>query len=439
MKTYSLTARPSLSLGGSPTSTTSGATTDWGALGTTSNPAVTQPGTYTVTVTDPSNGCVAQSTVIITQNITVPTVNAGADVTLTCAVTNATLGGNPTTPVPNATYQWTGGGNNPTKFVATPGNYCVTVTNPINGCSAFDCVDVFQNITQPNANAGADALITCATPNVTLGVASTTPNVTYLWSITPGAVTPTISVAAVGTYTVTVTDSTNGCIMTDAVVVTQNTVAPIAFAGADQTLTCANICVNIGATSSTPNVNYLWSNGSTLDIQNVCTAGTYTVTITATVNGCLATDVVVVSQNITQPNANAGLDAIITCNSSVATIGVVSTTSGVSYQWDGGPTPTGATQIVNTAGTYCVTVTDLTNGCLRNDCVTVTQNITPPVADAGLPNVVTCANPTRQIGTAATPNTSYVWGSSLGGLLGFVTSNTLAQPTVSQAATYCKP
>jgi gliding motility-associated-like protein len=427
-----------VTIGGNPTSNTPGASYQWTApLGNVSNPSgIITPGTYTVTVTNPTNGCINISSVEVLINTTAPDASAGADKVLTCATQSVVIGGNPTSSIANATYAWTGGGTGPTKTVSTPGIYIVTVSNPANGCSANSSVTVTQDIAAPDAIAGPDMVRTCTSPTVMINVTSTAPSVTYNWSV-PG-VLPTVTVGANGIYTVTVTSGVNGCTAFTSVLVTQDIAPPGAAAGADQVLTCANTCRNIGQLSTTIDpVTYLWSTGATTAIINVCATGNYTVTVTRLRNGCTASDMVSVTQDTVKPNANAGINKSITCNATSALIGVASsTTSGVSYQWDNGPTPTAATQLVTAAGNYCVTVTSILNGCTKDDCVTVSINTAAPAADAGLTKVLTCATPDVQIGTPAIAGNTYTWTSTNSGTVGFVTSANIATPRVNRAGTY---
>ena len=71
----------------------------------------------------------------------------------------------------------------------------------------------------PNCNAGSTMELTCTTTTVVLGGSSTTTGATFSWSTTGGTIdsggasaTPTVS--APGTYTLTVTDPSNGCTST---------------------------------------------------------------------------------------------------------------------------------------------------------------------------------------------------------------------------------
>ena len=92
---------------------------------------------YKRQVTNTANGCTANDAVIISQNITPPTANAGADKTLTCATTSFVIG---SAAVAGNTYAWSpslglsnAGIAQPT--ATAPGTYTVTVTNTANGLS----------------------------------------------------------------------------------------------------------------------------------------------------------------------------------------------------------------------------------------------------------------------------------------------------------------
>jgi len=79
----------------------------------------------------------------------------------------------------------------------------------------------------PNVSAGLDKVLTCLVTSVVLDGSSTTPGVSYLWTtsdgnIVSGANTAAPTVNAAGTYTLTVTNTANGCTATDAAAVTLN-------------------------------------------------------------------------------------------------------------------------------------------------------------------------------------------------------------------------
>ena len=101
------------------TSTTAGATFDWGGGNIGANYIVTLPNTYTVTVTDPNNGCTATASGIVPQNITTPDAGVTPPATLTCAVTSVTLTATSTTA--GATFDWGGGNFGANYTVTLPG------------------------------------------------------------------------------------------------------------------------------------------------------------------------------------------------------------------------------------------------------------------------------------------------------------------------------
>ncbi|MBK6273889.1 MAG: proprotein convertase P-domain-containing protein [Saprospirales bacterium] len=365
-------------------------------------PTVTAPGTYTVTVTNTATTCFATDAVTISQSATLPVANAGADKTLTCTATSFVIG---SATIAGNTYSWSpslGLSNasiaQPT--VTAPGTYTVTVTNTATSCSATDAVTISQNITPPVANAGADQTLTCATTSFVIGSAAVAGN-TYAWSPSLGLSNAGIAqptATAPGTYTVTVTNTANGCTANDAVIISQNITPPTANAGTDKTLTCAATSFVIGSAAVAGNT-YAWSPSLGLSnagiAQPTATApGTYTVTVTNTANGCTANDAVIISQNITPPVANAGTDKTLTCATTSFVIGSAAV-AGNTYAWSPslGLSNAGIAQPTATApGTYTVTVTNTANGCTASDAVIISQNITPPVANAGTDKTLTCAS-----------------------------------------------
>ncbi|MCB6060263.1 hypothetical protein LIT76_12565, partial [Flavobacterium psychrophilum] len=68
--------------------------------------------------------------------------------------------------------------------------------------------------------------------------------------------TPTITVSTAGTYTLTVTNTSNGCTSTNSVIVTVDKTAPTATAGTAQTLTCTIPTVTLGGTTTSTGTNF---------------------------------------------------------------------------------------------------------------------------------------------------------------------------------------
>lgn len=171
----------------------------------------------------------------------------------------------------------------------------------------------------PTANAGTDKILTCTNPSSLIGSPSVSGN-TYSWSPSTGLsanniAEPLATSNSTTTYTVTVTNA-GGCTATDAVLVSVNKTPPVANAGSDKVLTCANPNVIIGTAAIAGNL-YSWNPAIALSssmiaqpIANPVSNTIYTVTVTGT-NGCTATDAVLVTSNSSSCNTNLTLKLYI--------------------------------------------------------------------------------------------------------------------------------
>ncbi|MEZ4920886.1 MAG: hypothetical protein R2792_17425 [Saprospiraceae bacterium] len=402
------------------------------------SPSVDQSGTYTILVTNTSNGCTSTDDVDVAIDVALPTADAGADQTLTCATTmGVTLAGGGTPG--NITYLWSGPGigannqnlQNPT--VTVNGMYNLVVTNPTNGCTATDAVQVFQDADVPLADAGLDLTLNCAVTTVDIDASNSTtgPDIVYEWS-GPGIngtnmndQSPT-GITLPGNYNLTVTNTTNNCVNTDVLVVLIDTVAPVASAGADQILNCYNNAIDTldgSASNLGANFSVLWTGpginpGNETDVMpEISMAGIYTIQITNTANNCVSTDDVLVDIDVAPPIADAGTDEIIDCIVlSIPIGGASSSGADIEYLWTGPGIDTNnetqATPTVSVDGLYTLVVTNTTNGCTETDDEVVTLNAVYPVAVAGVDQTITCTTPNITLdGTPSSngPEFTYDW------------------------------
>jgi len=203
-------------------STTSGVTYNWSGPGivsggNTSSAIINALGTYTVTITDPITGCTNTTTVTVNTSTILPNVTPGPTLTITsCINISGNISANSTTP--GATYNWSGpgiasGGNTSNPSINALGTYTVTVTDPSTGCTNTSTVLVNNNIVLPNVSSSPNTIF-CNQTTTTLTATSTTSGATFSWTglgIVSGGNTSTVSVNALGTYTVIVTDPNTGC------------------------------------------------------------------------------------------------------------------------------------------------------------------------------------------------------------------------------------
>jgi len=271
-------------------------------ISSTITASVSSPGTYTLMVTNPVNGCSASSSVTITQSAVPPVASIGTAQTLTCTVTNVTLDASGSTGN-NLSYAWTNPsgtniGSGSTVSVSSPGTYTVTVTDGLNGCTATATVTVIQDITPPAATIIGGTTITCAATSVTLNANPVGAGFSYVWTLgaTNVGTNQTINVSSGGTYTLQVTGS-NGCTATTTQVVSYDTLPPNAQITGNLQLNCTNASTVLSAQPS--GATYVWTfNGNPAGTSSTLTAtqtGNYGVAITGA-NGCTGTTSAVVTQ-----------------------------------------------------------------------------------------------------------------------------------------------
>lgn len=408
-------------------------------LSTTKNASTIVPGNYTFHVLAP-NGCRDSMTVFVDQDILPPLAGASAD-TLTCLVPNPLLDGS--TNIPNPIYSWTG----PNGFTANtedtnapePGQYTLTVTKPVNGCTADTTITVVADIGLPDVSAVGDTL-DCIITSVTLNGNSNTPGATYQWfdpAMAPLGNTPNISVSNPGIYTLTVTGP-NGCTQsTTAEAVLNANIPDINIAQTDDTITCLVPDIDLTG-SSTVNVTYAWTDGNNQPVGNnpllnVTTSGSYTLLITAP-NGCTNTQTVDIGEDLASPVIDMVTGGVIDCATDSIQLSATSSTPGVSYQWfnaGGVPLAPGPTPYTKATGTFTLVVTAY-NGCTSSMNATVTSSPDKPqnvVASTSGP--ITCAvqNVTINV-TSTTPGLTYQWS----GPSGF--NSTMAMNTIGLNGNY---
>lgn len=291
----------------SGSTTTPGVNYSWsgpaGVISNTSSATAGTSGTYTITATNPNNGCSSSASKVVSQNIETPTnvtvSNPGSNTQVTCTVPSITLTGSST--LSGATYQWSGpGGYSTTTANATAtagGSYILTVTNPANGCTKKDTTVLTENKVQPLAIGSSNNEINCRRSSTELKGSSTTPGVSFYWT-GPGtfsATTANVTTSTAGNYMLTVTNPANGCQGNIGIAVIQNLTQPQATATNNGPISCTTPEVTLTGSSQTTGLTYFWTAqnfSSPLQVvNNITNPGIYTLTVTdnrSEGNGCSA-------------------------------------------------------------------------------------------------------------------------------------------------------
>ena len=288
----------------------SGTTFSWAAgfgppINNTTNTLTTNVGNfssvYTVTGTNPANGCTSSASVhvnvrpnpFLTMSTTTPTVCTGGSAAVTVGINN-TGGAN----TADYTATWTPNNATGLSVMVNPTQtttYYVSVVSPY-GCSANDSITVSVNnaLTSPTVTLAASETSFCgAAMPVQLVATTSAGQPTYSW--TPLAIsanndTITVTPQATSVYSVQVADP-NGCSSSASVtvVVSQNPTATFSYNQVGNGVYQFNV-------NGIPNATYMWDlgDGTTSTEQNpqhtYTTNGTFTVTLVITTSaGCIGT------------------------------------------------------------------------------------------------------------------------------------------------------
>jgi len=192
---------------------------------------------------------------------------------------------------------------------------------------------------------------------------------------------------------------------------------PIADAGESMVLTCAEnevllICLGTGILSWTgPGI----VSGADTDSPLVNAAGTYLLTVTDPISGCVATDQVAVTENTDTPEATVADPDSLTCTNQETTLNSFgSNSSNLLPSWEGpGITATNmnlSDPEVDAPGLYTLTILNTENGCLSNPAtVEVLQSTAAPISEIIVYGALDCNNSGVIVAGAPQANVAYQW------------------------------
>lgn len=395
---------------------------------TTQNPTIASAttamsGTYSVTAT--LNGCVsAPQTVNVTVNALPVIGSSSVNSTQTCNTATGAILLNGLLSNTSYTVKYTFSSAVTTATLTTDGSGVLTISglaagtytnvNVALGPCQSSSVGPFT-ITDPNPPAAPTASSNspiCEGTALNLSASSGLSNITYEWtgpnSFTSTLQNPTISsatLAAAGTYNVVVVNSSNCKSQPYAVVVQVKPLPSVPTVGSNTPI-CGGSTLNLTA-SSTSGAGYTWAgpNSFASSVQNPSITGatpaaTGTYTVTASLNGCSASNTtnaivnavpVIGTTGTTNPTSCASSTGSITLNNLLA-----STTYTVTYTSASGAQTTTITS--TTAGS--VVIGNLPAGTYSNVAVALNNCTSTTVGPFTLADPAPPAKPTV---TASTP------------------------------------
>ncbi len=434
-------------------------------------PTVTSPGNYVVTI-NYGAGCSATDTVNVYldagQTIAqtygdTATIECGEYLTIidgfaffpgtiTWSTTDGSIvdcmeKGLPTSP-PTPMNMLLGGGNYSFTCASSPGEYVLSFISENGLCAVTDTIQVIDGPQTVNAYAGEDTTFSCNTGYLELNGQETigfSPYVEYEWStdngnIAFGQFSPQVYVDAPGDYTLTVYDD-EGCSSSDVVHV-DLVGPPLSVTAMDDTMfqfVCQQF-IPLNAEVSNSSADLTWhaiNGGFTQSFVNDYKEEQYfglaqgQYIVTASVGSfCVAQDTVNI---FTNPNFwsvdISPLSAELNCTDSVITL--TGSTNydepleayGVNVSWqtsDGNFVTLPATNQfsvdIDAPGTYVFVFSE--DECETIQAITVTENMSITIVDAGSPDAVSCSNPQTQLSpTTSATNPAYEWTAGPGAVI----------------------
>ncbi|MEM6965613.1 MAG: hypothetical protein AAF573_12655, partial [Bacteroidota bacterium] len=428
-------------------------------------PTINAGGTYVLTITNDFTGDATADSILVNEMTDLPIVILSVNALLTCDNTSVSINSAGSTSGSEYAYNWTttdgnivSGGGSAIIIVNESGWYFLEILNTNTGCSAIDSIEIFQATDVPSANAGSDLELNCYDdqPFLDGGASSVGNDFTYQWTTTTGNIlaganTINPQIGATGTYTLEVTNLTNGCTNQDIVVVSENFTLPTAVAGMPDTINCNQLSLNLDGTASSVGsaFTYFWDT----DIGNILfgdstltplvnTEGNYTLVVTDTINGCTNSASVDIASDLVFPIADVGEDTLLDCGIASVLLGSNNSSVGAAlvYEWtttDGNILSGDASLFVevNTGGTYVFTIQNTQNGCSSTDVVEVTEEDCTPVAIIAAPDILTCTQTQITLDGSASSDWStiiYQWTDPDGNTIG----NNAPTVTVNQPGDY---
>ncbi|OAV42650.1 gliding motility-associated C-terminal domain-containing protein [Lewinella sp. 4G2] len=423
---------------------------------------VTTPGKYTLTIVGGGgSGCIASQSINLPGDFEEPNIDLPTEYFIGCATPEVTLDARGSAMGPNIEVEWQNfGGTNISSstsyapVVDRAGTYVLTLTNTQNGCDASATVRVRNFQFNPNITLSAPQVFTCDRTQIPLN--SNYTNVPFgsdigqEWTtddgiIVSGADQANPIIGRPGTYTLTLTNRANGCTESESILVEPGIGVPVANANEDRVLNCNTTSIPLNSTGSTTGSNYetRWENASGIVITSgsVMTAGTFTLFVTNTDDGCVTEDSFTITlDNADPPTAILAPVTELTCDVLSLELSSDQSDPDFSYAWTGpagGITtaPDASSVTVDVAGRYEVVTTNTRNGCTSTVSRNITANQTTPVVSIDAPPVVTCANPEVSLAGNITNPTGFNlrWATADGNFTGGETTLT---PTVDAAGTY---
>ncbi|MCB0689096.1 MAG: T9SS type A sorting domain-containing protein [Saprospiraceae bacterium] len=412
---------------------------------------VSQAGTYTAIATN-SIGCQDSAQIVVTADISLPSINLGSDINLGCndlidISANTGSGINVTWIALEGNISGNTTGNQIS--VDQPGTYMAIATNAI-GCQDTDQINVFADINLPVIDLGSDLEIGCNGSLTLIANLSSSLNIDLHWStLNGGHISGSTNGSQViidqpGTYIATATNVLTQCAAADTIIVSGEVSLIDLDLGADLSIGCGESLTIAASMPIDVDLNLEWTtiNGhitaaiSDTEI-SVDLPGLYIATATDPILGCTISDTLqIFGEN---PFVlNIGPDTSISCSDTLI-LQIKQPSNLLDLQWiwstlDGHLVGDieGQEIGIDQPGTYIVVAENTLTGCSSSDTIIVGSNdFTVDLGpDQGLDCQGVCVIESNVQGVDAP---QFQWKTENGHILGSATGSTI---TVDKEGSY---
>lgn len=417
-------------------------------------------GAYTLTVFNTSNSCQASKQVQVSRDTTTPTAIVADTVAIDCSTGLAFLDGSASF---GGQLEWFYEGKplntyEDSLLVADAGQYTLRVSNPTLQCTDEQTITVTTDC-KPEAVILTPDSLDCQNTSVALDARNSKGEaLDYRWRgpggsncfVSADSSSVRIMVTCPGTYQLIVTNRVVNESDTAEVLITEDINLPIAEAGPDIDLSCAQpVSTREALTTGNPaEALYRWNTplGITLSNQpgfDFNTGGSYVLEVENPLNNCIRRDTLIVTEPEV-PSIEIRVPEVLNCaDSSVRLDPLIFTDESLlSYRWKGRSgqvinTPDQGTIEVSEPGIYQLTVTDTLSQCRSTDSIEVLLDRMIPPAEAGLDTSLNCNTPQLALnGKADAPDRplEYLWLSERPN--GIASGKNTLNPTVQDTGTY---
>lgn len=350
-------------------------TYDWQTANIGNTPTVNDlaSGIYTVLVSDQQTGCNEELQINVEPSTTLTgTITATNN---TCNQNNGIIEISGLIGFGNYSYEWESfpGYNQSIKSDLTQGTYTITVTD-----LDTDCQVVLSETVFPGENLEADIQTTpttCGEDNGSINITmqNTNGDYSFAWS-DAGLSGNQASNLSPGSYTVTITDESDGCTIIHTMTMAASNGLEGTFQNSNTSCGLENGSITVNMTNGSGNFIFNWSHNGTLTgpmASNLQGNQTYDITITDNVDQCVLTESIYIEPS---PSLSLTIETgQLQCGPNDASIEIsVSDGSGdYEFNWQDFPNEDSGMLDSLNAGEYLVTIVDLETGCTADTSITI--------------------------------------------------------------------